>query len=213
MIMTGNSLFEQLIEDLESWPGIGPRQARRLAYWLAGQPRFKLIRTGNLLQKLPEVTKMCHDCKRLFWSESQDSLCSWCRNLARKDATQLMIVEKDIDMDNVQKISDFQGYFFVLGGLLPLNDKGRNTLRLSSLKSLIEKKITEGKLKEVIFALSVSPEGDHTVDHLKQELKPFLVDKDITVSILGRGLSAGTDLEYLDPETLKNAWRNRQNHN
>ena len=79
------------------------------------------------------------------------------------------------------------------------------------MRAIIEKKIFEG-LKEVILAFSVNPDGENTARYVEAQLAPFQESSDLTVSILGRGLSTGSELEYADPETIKNAYRNRFHH-
>ena len=106
----------------------------------------------------------------------------------------------------------YQGQFFVFGGLVPILEKDSHSkIRLRELTTIITKRLAENKpdkLKEVIVALAVNPEGDHTIEFLKQTLGEF-VKQGLKLSVLGRGLSTGTELEYSDADTIKNALENR----
>jgi recombination protein RecR len=120
-----------------------------------------------------------------------------------------MIVEKDIDLNNIKKLGVYNGQYAVLGGLLPILEKNPNfKIRQDSLINNIEQKIKSGNLKEIIIAISVTRDGDNTCEYLKQILQPYQ-DQGIKVSLLGRGLSSGTEIEYTDSDTIKSALENR----
>jgi recombination protein RecR len=116
----------------------------------------------------------------------------------------LMIVPRDIDLEAVERSGSYKGYYFVLGGSLPILEKEpEKRIRINELKKNIEKK--KGKLKEIILAMNANAEGENTADFIKEIYK----ESPFTFSILGRGLSTGAELEYADPETLKNAFLHR----
>jgi recombination protein RecR len=120
-----------------------------------------------------------------------------------------MIVSRDIDLDNIEKGHVFSGKYFVLGGLIPILDKfPEKRIRLKELLAIVEKHATKG-LKEIILGLDANSEGEYTSDYVKKELSPIAEKYGIKISELGRGLSTGTELEYSDPETIKNALKNR----
>ena len=120
-----------------------------------------------------------------------------------------MIIEKDADLEAVRQTGVYQGYFFVLGGLVPILDKDPpSTVRLRELVNLISKRVVTKELTEIIVALAVNPEGDHTIEFLKQALERW-TKGGLRLTVLGRGLSTGTELEYSDADTIKNALQNR----
>jgi len=122
----------------------------------------------------------------------------------------LMVVAKDTDLDAMHKSHAYDGYYFVLGGLLALTDKtADNSLRTEQLLKRVQAETEAGTLKEIILALSASTEGDHTTEHIESLLLPLVEQHHLKVSRLGRGLSTGTELEYSDADTIMNALKNR----
>jgi recombination protein RecR len=118
-----------------------------------------------------------------------------------------MIVQRDIDLESVEKNGGYNGIYFVLGGTVPILEKEpEKRIRVKELIEFISKKSSE--LKEVILGTSANPEGENTADFIRKTLMPLL-KKSVIISMLGKGLSTGTELEYTDPETLKNALKNR----
>tara|TARA_B100000508_G_scaffold60333_1_gene47076 strand:- start:124430 stop:124783 length:354 start_codon:yes stop_codon:yes gene_type:complete len=117
-----------------------------------------------------------------------------------------MVVEKDADLIAVEKSGLFAGYYVILGGTVPIT--GRNPVRDDLLKKAVELRKEQG-LSEIILGLSATPEGEQTKDHALEVINPLLGDE-IKISILGRGLATGTELEYSDQETLRNALSNRK---
>ncbi len=109
----------------------------------------------------------------------------------------------------MERTGIFEGLYFVLGGTVPLlNNPDTGKLRGSTLKAYVETLLPE-KLEEIILAFSVNPDGENTARFVEQLLTETLTGHATTVSQLGRGLSTGSELEYADPETLKNALQNR----
>jgi recombination protein RecR len=122
----------------------------------------------------------------------------------------LLIVEKDIDLDAIEKSGAYRGLYFVLGGTIPILEKEpEKKVRLNELSSRISKMNNINELSEIIFAFSVNAEGEHTIEFLEQHLKSLLPDKIVKFSHLGRGVSTGAEVEYLDSDTIKNALKNR----
>lgn len=120
----------------------------------------------------------------------------------------LMVVEKDSDLESVKKSRVYHGKYFILGGLVPVVEKNtKNKVRIEELKNRIS---LDKELKEIILAFSLSPQGDHTDSYIRTELKDAVEKSKIKISSLGKGLSTGTELEYSDNDTLKNALKNRQ---
>jgi len=191
-----------LIEHIAEFPGIGPRQARRIVQFLlaSGAPfREKL---ASLIIESGKSTSPCSVCFR--FDDTRDSgACSICSDPMR-DHTTLMVVEKDIDIEGIEGSGAYRGTYFVLGGLKTMTE--RKNSRIVRVKELLER-VSKNGTKEIIFALSTTPEGDYTARELMKEIQKAKPDK--TVTLLGRGLSVGAEIEYADAETLRSALRNR----
>ncbi|HMO78571.1 MAG TPA: toprim domain-containing protein [Candidatus Paceibacterota bacterium] len=202
------NIIEELTEIFRKFPGVGPRQAERFVYYLLKQKNSYLDKLSRLIPELNQKVKNCQSCKRFYISENQNqNICNICSDKNRNFEI-LMIVARDVDLISIEKSNTFNGYYFVLGGLVPVLDKEpQNKIRLFELSNEIKNK--KDFLKEIIIALSANPEGDNTAEIIKKELKEMLKDYSIKISILGRGLSTGTELEYSDKETIKNALKNR----
>ncbi len=208
-----NEIIEKLTESFRHFPGIGPRQAKRFVYHLLHAPASLTNQLLKQIEELKQSVTQCAQCFRFYSGKpknGQDLICNICSDSTR-DASTLMLVEKDIDLDNVLKSDTFSGYFFVLGGLVKILDKTPEvSIRARELLLNIEKRAKSGELREIIVALSANQEGDNTLEFLKTHLAPILEKNKIKLSTLGRGLSTGVELEYSDADTLKNALRNRQ---
>ena len=193
------------------FPGIGPRQAKRFVYFLlARNPEF-LNEMTELISNLKKEIKSCEDCSRFFQKgHTPSTLCEICGDKNR-DKSKLMIVSRDIDLETVEKSGSYNGTYFVLGGSIPILDKNpENQIRLKRLVAFLDKKNYEKEnLSEIILGLNANPAGEHTAEFLKNTLSPFASKHNIKISTLGRGLSTGTELEYSDSETIKNALKNR----
>lgn len=190
-------------------PGIGPRQARRFVYFLLGDKTGLAGEIASLLSRLGEDVSQCPNCRRFFPRVEGSKPCGICLNVdGLRDQALLMIVEKDVDLESVERAGVFRGSYFVLGGLLPILEKNPpSKIRLSDLDRLLNQRVKSGKL-EIVLALSANLEGDHTAEFLEEYLRNKFGEK-ITVSFLGRGLSTGTELEYSDRDTLLYALKNR----
>ena len=198
-----NDVFEKLIEYFLKFPGIGPRQARRFAYFLAAEDENFLNDFSRLILQIKKNIKQCRSCFRFYESQNDEmDKCGICSALNR-DSSLLMIVEKGVDLENVEKAGVYNGGYFVLGGVISLtNNNKTDELRF---KQLFEK-VKKEKPKEIILALSATVEGENTARYVKKILEPLK----IKITQLGRGLSTGTELEYSDSETIKNALESRK---
>jgi recombination protein RecR len=197
------------IQDLASlflrFPGIGRRQAKRFVYHLLESGPVENDKIIAAIKNLKSQVSECNSCHRFYLNRGLSAeVCDLCSALNR-DASLLMIVEKDADLDNIEKIGAYRGRYFVLGGLSSFIPEEEASLRTAEL---VNKLKSAPEIKEVVLALSVNAEGDHTVNLLEDLLRPFQTSG-LKVSHLGRGLSHGSELEYIDPETLKNALEHR----
>lgn len=201
---------DKLIEIFKQFPGIGPRQAKRFVYFLLTRPNGYTKDLAKLISEIKSTVSMCENCFRFFAKNgSQSNICPICQNKQR-DSSLLMIVSHDVNFENIEKTGSFNGYYFVLGGTVPILEKApEQKIRQKELFEILEKR-KEGGLKEIIIAMNYNPEGEHTLSYLKSILSNFIKENNISVSTLGRGLSTGTELEYSDGETIKNALKNRQ---
>lgn len=201
--------IDKLIKIFSEFPGIGPKQARRFVYFLINKGDGYIEEFKKEITDLKKDTMSCVDCKKYFLSKTGDeTLCSICRNKNR-DNNKLLLVSRDVDSENIEKTNFYNGKYFILGGVVPILDKNpEQKIRLKELLSLVSRNADKG-LKEIILALDANSEGEYTAKIIKQSLSPIIEKYNIKISELGRGLSTGTELEYSDPETLKNALKNR----
>lgn len=207
--------IEKLIQIFSQFPGIGPRQARRFVYYLLTRNNGTLEELSQNIKILKEDISMCADCHRFFQSKNgKANLCKICSDETR-DHTVLMLVQRDIDLESVEKNGGFNGIYFVLGGSVPILEKEpEKRIRIKELKTFLDRKIKDG-LKEIILGVNWNPEGENTGNYVKREIESTLREaqgiqnRKIKISALGKGLSMGTELEYADSDTLRNALRNR----
>ncbi len=207
-----NDLLGKIAEHFRHFPGIGPRQAKRFVYYLLHQGAGEIDGLIRNLEMLKRSVARCADCQRYFPlnGSGQKNLCQLCAETGRDQET-ILIVEKDVDLENVERSGTYSGRFFILGGLVPILEKAPlEKLNWRELVALLNRLQKSGKLKEIIIALTASVEGDHTAEYLETELHKIANFKDLKISVLGRGLSTGTELEYSDSSTLKNALANRR---
>lgn len=201
--------IEKLAKYFKEFPGIGERQARRFVYFLLHKNPNYVKELGDNILSIKKLIHQCPSCF-LFFEGDKDQLCDVCDN-PKTDKTSLLIVEKDADYENIKKSKNYSGMYFILGGLAPIVTKDTPTfLRLKELLNTIENRAKNHKLQEIIIALSLNPQGEHTDIYLREKISPLQDKYKFKVVSLGRGLSTGTELEYSDGETIKNALLNRQ---
>ncbi len=204
--------LRRLEEIFAHFPGIGPRQAKRFAYYLLGRSPSFIKEFTDLVQEVKKTSSECSLCHRYYIknqrSEIKNSgLCSICLD-SNRDHSTLMIVARDSDFESIEKSGAFKGVYFILGGAVPILDKEpEKRIRLRALLERVSAGITG--FKEIILSLNTTPDGEHTADIVRDALKSIIKDSAIRVSVLGRGLSTGAELEYVDGETIRNALENR----
>ena len=213
--------IEKLTEVFKEFPGIGERQAKRFVYFLMSRNPAYAENMSLLIKDLKKEISQCKDCFRFFIHKDKNKICEICSN-PNIDSSTLMIIEKDSDLESIRKSRTYHGKYFVLGGLVPIVEK--NTKNMVRINELISKISTEGgsasggksqthtksDLQEIILAFSLNPQGEHTDFYVRNQIKDITNTHNIKISSLGRGLSTGTELEYSDNETIKNALKNRQ---
>jgi len=201
-------IIDKLTEVFKEFPGIGERQAKRFVYFLMSRnPAYSEL-LAELIKDLKKETAQCKECFRFFILNSkQEKKCDICAN-QHIDSSILMIIEKDSDLESIKKSRVYNGKYFILGGLVPIVEKTtKNRVRIEELKNKI---LSDKNMKEIILAFSISPQGNHTDQYVREQLKDITEKLNIKISSLGKGLSTGTELEYSDNDTLKNALKNRQ---
>lgn len=199
----------KLTELFKEFPGIGARQAGRFVYFLLSKNSGYLETLSKLILSLKREIKSCSSCFRFFpETAGRSALCEVCRDKSR-DNTLLMVVPRDIDWKAVEKSGSYRGFYFILGGTVPILEKApERRVRVKELLAAVRAGIEAG-LKEIIIAASVNPEGENTQDFIVKTLSPIAKEYGLKISGLGRGLSTGAELEYSDSDTIKNALRNR----
>ena len=196
-----SQVLEKAVEEISGLPGIGKKSALRLALHLLRQPQSQGLALGNALQKLVTDIKYCQECHNF----SDEDICEICSNTKRSDEI-LCIVEDVRDVMAIENTSKFNGKYLVLGGKIsPMEGIGPHQLNISS----IEKKLNEGSVKELIFALSATMEGDTTAYYLYKKFKEFPV----SFSSIARGIAVGDELEYADEISLGRSIVNRLPYN
>lgn len=189
-----------LVELIAEMPGVGPRHARRIVQFLLRTNASYRAELTRAIETLLDSVAQCVWCFRYDDVDNQ-RLCSICRDQSRETG-ELLVVEKDVDVEGMESSQAYRGHYFVLGSLMPLR-AARNASRAPRTDALMDRIRKHPALREVILAFSTTPEGDFT----SRELKTMLAREfpGIAVSELGRGLSLGAEIEYADHETLRSA--------
>lgn len=200
--------LEKLIIHFERFPGIGARQAKRFAYHLLSENPNQTQELAKLIEHIHTSIVECEMCHCFFTAQGDRFRCRMCSDTTR-DHSKLMIVEHDTDMQAIERGGVYNGFYFILGGTVPLlNEESTSKVRGGALKHLVTQRVSEG-LSELILGFSVNPDGENTGRYVEALLKNIITEHNLTIAILGRGLSTGSELEYADPETIKNALKNR----
>ncbi|NAW50755.1 recombination protein RecR [Elizabethkingia argentiflava] len=195
-----SKILEKAVEEISGLPGIGKKSAVRLALYLLKQPQSQGIVLGEAIKKLVSDIKYCKVCHNF----SDEEICEICAHHNRHDEL-LCVVEDVRDVMAIEKTGQYYGKYLVLGGKLsPMEGIGPQQLRIESLMQKVE----NGLVKEVIFALSATMEGDTTVYYLYKKMKHL----PLNFSIIARGISVGDELEYADEVSLGRSIRNRQTY-
>lgn len=198
-----------VIDQFTSLPGIGPRQAARIAFFLLKLPPSEISAFSRALITLKEKIKICPVCFAGFEQADDEKACPICTN-AKRIKTSICVVERESDIDPIEKTGSFKGTYHVVGESIDILEHSvpRTVAHLLNRVAYIQKQLPEEKQKgvEVILALNATVEGDALALYIEKLLRPL----HITITRLGRGLASGAELEYADQQTLVNALENRK---
>jgi recombination protein RecR len=191
-------VVQDLIDALSRLPGVGPKSAQRIAFYLVQTDDDQASELAKILLEAKDRVRFCDTCGNVAEAE----LCNICRDPRRtKDA--ICVVEESKDVQAIEKTREFRGFYHVLGGAIsPIDGIGPDNLRIRELMS----RLNDPEIKEVIIATDPNLEGEATATYLTRLLAPL----GITVSRLASGLPVGGDLEYADEVTLGRAFEGRR---
>lgn len=192
--------IQQLIDEFAKLPSVGPRQAARFVFHLLNQPKEEIEKFAKKLFVLKKVN-YCDFCNRAI---ETDKLCNVCKDKNRDRAT-ICIVEKDTDIESIEKTKRYNGIYYVIG----TEDEKRQLKRLKDLITRIKK--SKKDLKEIILATDATTEGETIALYSTRQLDELKkIYPELKITRLGRGLSTGSELEYMDEDTLTNALLGRK---
>ena len=192
-----SKLLQNAVNEVAQLPGIGRRTALRLVLHLMRQPENQTIQLSMSLTEMRSKINFCNSCHNI----SDHSICEICSNENRNRAL-ICVVEDIRDVLAIESTASFKGIYHVLGGKIsPMDGIGPSDLNIQSLIS----KVKSGQVKEVIFALSSTMEGDTTNFYIFKQIKSY----EIQISTIARGISVGDELEYADEITLGRSIINR----
>ena len=196
--MNSPSSLEALIEALRCLPGVGPKSAQRMAYFLMQRDRPGARRLADALQQALSALRHCQRCNTFCETE----VCERCLS-PKRDASLLCVVETPVDMNMMEQTHAYSGLYYVLmGRVSPLDGVGPRELALEQLLA----RAGDGVVKEVILATNFTNEGEVTAHYLTEMLK----NRNLRVTRIARGVPVGGELEYVDSGTLAQALRERR---
>ncbi len=193
--------IQHLIESFERLPGIGPKTAQRLTFYLLHVPQQELDRFAASVQGLKQNTRVCSQC----FNVDETDPCSICSDSMRDNAV-ICVVEQSLDVLALEKNGKYKGLYHVLHGKIdPLNNIGPDEIYV---KQLFERVKGEGeRVKEIILATNPTMEGEATAMYISKNLKSQI--SNLKITRIGRGLPVGADIEYADSVTLERAMEGR----
>lgn len=194
--------IQNVVESFERLPGVGPKTAQRLTFYLLHVPQAELDRFANSISTLKTNTLMCSIC----YTVDETDPCSICSD-QKRDQTVVCVVEQPLDVLALEKSGKYHGVYHVLHGKIdPLNNIGPDEIRIHELVQ----RCKNTDVHEIILATNPTMEGEATAMYIAKQLK---IEKgDLKITRIGRGLPTGADLEYADPTTLERAMEGRSQY-
>ena len=193
-----DGIVQELIDEFGRLPGIGPKSAQRITFYILQTQHFDVSRLAELLGTVREKVRFCEQCGNI----TQEDLCSICRD-PRRDPALICVVEEPKDVVAIERTRQYRGLYHVLGGAIsPIDGIGPDDLSIPKLMQ----RLGDGEVHEVILATDPNLEGEATATYLSR----LLTSIEIPVSRLASGLPVGGDLEFADEITLGRAFEGRQ---
>lgn len=194
-------VVQELIDELGRLPGVGPKSAQRIAFYLLQTEDDQAKKLAEILLEVKERVRFCEICGNV----SEEEKCNICRD-ARRNQTLICVVEESKDVQAIERTREFRGLYHVLGGAIsPIEGIGPDQLRIKDLL----KRLSNADIKEVIIATDPNMEGEATATYLSRMLSTL----EVKVTRLASGLPVGGDLEYADEVTLGRAFAGRREIN
>lgn len=187
-----------LIEELSKLPGIGPKSAQRLAFYLLKTQPDEAKKLAEAIIHLKDKVKFCPIC----YNVTDEEICEFCRDEKRDDSL-ICLVEEPCDIVAIEKTGEYKGRYHVLGGVIsPIDGVGPEDLRIKELLN----RLKDDKVKEIIIATNPNIEGEATAMYVAKLIRPL----GVKLTRLASGLPVGGDLEYADEVTLGSALKGRR---
>lgn len=191
-------IVQDLIDEFAKLPGVGPKGATRIAFYLLNSDNSDVDRLAEVLREVKEKVRFCKDC----YNVAQNELCRICAD-NRRDQASICVVEEPKDVLAVERTREFRGRYHVLGGAIsPIDGIGPDDLRIKELMT----RLSDGNITEIILATDPNLEGEATATYLARLISPL----GLKVTRLASGLPVGGDLEYADEITLGRAFEGRR---
>lgn len=193
---------QNLIDEFSKLPGVGPKSAARLTFYLLTKPKQDLESFGAAVLSLSKDLRFCTNCYNIATTD----VCSVCAD-ERRDHSLVTVVEEPLDVIALEKSLGFSGVYHVLGGVIsPINGYGPEDIRIGQLLD----RIRAGKISEVILATNPNLEGEATAAYIKDKIRAEGLE--VKTTRIARGLPIGGDLEYADEVTLKRSLEGRREY-
>ncbi len=190
--------LQKLLDELERLPGVGPKSAQRIAYWMMNTDSATVLR---LAEAITEVKSTVHFCSRCF-NYAEDDLCEVCRS-PQRDRGVICVVTEPRDIAAIERTGVFSGVYHVLGGELePIRGIGPDDLHIAELM----RRLASEEVRELILATNPNTEGEMTAAYIARMVKPLGIE----VSRLASGMPVGGELEFIDEATLGRAIQERR---
>lgn len=196
--MYAASAIQNLLDELERLPGVGPKSAQRIAYWILNSQKTDAVRLADAIRDVKDTVHFCPHC----FNYAQGDLCDICAS-SKRDRSLICVVSEPRDIPPIERTGTYSGQYHVLGGALsPLEGIGPDDLHVAELMA----RLADPDIAEVILATNPNVEGETTASYLARLIKPT----GVTVSRLASGLPVGGDLEFADEVTLGRAIESRR---
>lgn len=190
--------LNKLLEGLELLPGIGPKSAQRIAYWILNTDKDVANHIADAIKEVKEKVHFCNQC----FNYAQDDLCEICKDKSR-DSSIICVVCEPRNIPPIERSGSFNGTYHVLGGeISPIDGIGPEQLHINNLIS----RLSDSEIKEVIIATNPNIEGETTASYLVRLLRPL----GIKITRPASGIPVGGDLEFTDEVTLERAFIDRR---